>query len=306
MGDNNTDRRDVSVSTLSLRQLSKDQVIELVTSLAFGLGPLFLLDFFKVHERPIPFQLIDTGEYVLNLSNNESFNGDTISNTWLFLLSFLFPLLFQLFLVTQCQKFGRLDGMHRTVCVYSLAHGLNDIVTETIKVFCGYLRPSFYQLCEPDDNYAYCTGSDAEDSRKSFPSGHASASFCGLTLLALFLHQQFGIRSIRKVQQTVIHAGQGNRVARCQTAYTKPPLLYRAISVVALLPMTVALFVASSRVHDNKHFPADVTAGSVLGASIAVYVNALWFDDSFDYTMTLEETSTYTRVGVGEGEASIM
>ncbi len=239
------------------KQLSKDQVIELCISLTLGFGS-FLLHFLPVHERPIPYQLLESGEYVLNLSINEQFDGDTVSNTWLFLLSLIFPGLLQLLLVTKCTKFGRLDGIHRTVCSYAVAHALNDLATESMKVFCGYLRPSFYQLCEPDENYEYCLGADAEDARKSFPSGHASTSFCGLTLLALFLHQQFGLRSIRKVEQTVIFAGEGSRIARCQTAYSKPPLLYRAISILSLLPVALALFVAASRVHDNKHFPADI------------------------------------------------
>ncbi|GAX24324.1 phosphatidate phosphatase [Fistulifera solaris] len=292
--------RDRAVTSWSLQQLSKDQVIELCISLALGFGS-FLLHFLPVHERPIPYQLLESGEYVLNLSINEQFDGDTVSNTWLFLLGLILPGLLQLFLVTKCTRFGTLDGIHRTVCSYAVAHALNDLATESMKVFCGYLRPSFYQLCEPDENYEYCLGADADDARKSFPSGHASTSFCGLTLLALFIHQQFGLRSIRKVEQTVIFAGEGSRIARCQTAYSKPPLFYRAISILSLLPIALALFVAASRVHDNKHFPADVTAGSVLGASVAIYVNALWFDNTFDYTFTLDESSSYTRVGSIEG-----
>jgi membrane-associated phospholipid phosphatase len=45
-----------------------------------------------------------------------------------------------------------------------------------------------------------------------------------------------------------------------------------------LLPMGLALFIAASRVVDNKHFPADVVGGSLLGAAISYYVYGLWFE----------------------------
>jgi membrane-associated phospholipid phosphatase len=48
------------------------------------------------------------------------------------------------------------------------------------------------------------------------------------------------------------------------------------VSILCLLPLALALFIASSRVVDNKHFPADVVAGSVLGFSIARYFHFLW------------------------------
>lgn len=41
--------------------------------------------------------------------------------------------------------------------------------------------------------------------------------------------------------------------------------------------MALALFIAVSRVRDNKHFPADVVGGSLLGGSIAIFANSLWF-----------------------------
>ena len=53
--------------------------------------------------------------------------------------------------------------------------------------------------------------------------------------------------------------------------------LSRLVSVLALLPMAVALWIAASRVRDNKHFPADVIAGSLIGLAIATYTHGLWF-----------------------------
>jgi membrane-associated phospholipid phosphatase len=44
--------------------------------------------------------------------------------------------------------------------------------------------------------------------------------------------------------------------------------------------MGVAVFVAASRVADNKHHPADVVGGAVLGTSVSLFVHSLWFPPS--------------------------
>jgi len=52
----------------------------------------------------------------------------------------------------------------------------------------------------------------------------------------------------------------------------------RFVSIAALLvPMGVATFIAASRIVDNKHHPADVVGGAVLGTAVSVFVNGLWF-----------------------------
>lgn len=221
------------------------------------------------NERPIPFQLLDTGEYVRNLSFNESYDGETISDQLLIFLAILLPLVIQF---TIGKLLGRKADAHATICIYFVAFGLTLMTTDLVKAYCGYLRPIFYDVCEPDENYEACTQtSDEAGVRRSFPSGHASSSFCGLTLLTLFLHTRFGVPSLREQQ----YAGQTNSAAP-PSASSKDPMLCRFISILSLIPMGLALFIAASRVADNKHFPADVVAGSVLGASIANFVHGLW------------------------------
>jgi membrane-associated phospholipid phosphatase len=57
-------------------------------------------------------------------------------------------------------------------------------------------------------------------------------------------------------------------------------MYYRFISFSSfVLFMGLATIIATSRVVDNKHFPADVVGGSVLGLGIAVYINGLWYAD---------------------------
>ena len=130
-----------------------------------------------------------------------------------------------------------------------------------------------YSLCQPDDNYEYCTDDqDWQDGRMSFPSGHASYAFCALTLLHLYLEQCLGFGSVAS-QFVVVENGSK------QFVYQRPEnaLRYRVISILCLAPIALAIFIACSRVVDNKHFPADVVAGSVLGASIARYFHFLWY-----------------------------
>jgi diacylglycerol diphosphate phosphatase / phosphatidate phosphatase len=221
-------------------------------------------------ERPIPYQLLNTGEYVRNLSFNERFDGETVPDSLLIVLAIVIPWILQMLISI---VYGEKVARHATLCIYFVALSLTQLTTDLIKMYCGYLRPIFYTICEPDETYETCTG-DSESYRRSFPSGHASTSFCGLTLLTLFLHSQFGVPSMkRKLALT----RNDNVDAHQSNSDTIVPLRYRCISILSLAPMGVAFFIAASRVVDNKHFPADVTAGSILGAAIANFVHGLWF-----------------------------
>ena len=160
--------------------------------------------------------------------------------------------------------------------MYAVACGLTGFTTNIIKNYVGYLRPSFYDLCDPDDNYQECTASGSDDARKSFPSGHSSYSFCGLTLLTLYLLARFGVYSGSAVVQ---ESPDGTILME----YRKPARIKKLYSVLSLIPMAVATFVAASRVVDNKHHPADVVGGAVLGTSMSLFVHGLWYVDIFCY-----------------------
>jgi diacylglycerol diphosphate phosphatase/phosphatidate phosphatase len=237
----------------------------------------------ELNERPIPVQILKaSGDYVRNLTNNEPFDGETIPDIWLVILSIVAPVMIRFAL----SKFwGRPGDGHATWCVYIVAFAIVLVTTDAIKRYVGYLRPIFFELCEPDDTYQECTAEDAGGSsiRMSFPSGHASTSFCGLMLLSLYLHSRFGVPSVRvmytpaETTTTTTTQLEPHHRGTTQTAYTKEPALYRAISVLSLLPLALALFIATSRIVDNKHFPADVVAGSLLGASTAIFAFSLWF-----------------------------
>jgi diacylglycerol diphosphate phosphatase/phosphatidate phosphatase len=104
----------------------------------------------------------------------------------------------------------------------------------------------------------------------SFPSGHASTSFCGLGLLSFYLECRFGVSSLRKWNED---AETGELILN----QTRPVRLERIKSVISYAPLILAGFIAASRVVDNKHFPADVIGGAILGASIAKLVHGVWY-----------------------------
>jgi diacylglycerol diphosphate phosphatase/phosphatidate phosphatase len=256
--------------------------VELLGCLGFLLviSLLSLIDR-ELNERPIPVQVLqNSGDYVRNLTNNEPFDGETVPDIWLIILTIVAPVLIQFAL---SKIWGRPGDGHATWCVYIIAFSIVLVTTDAIKRYAGYLRPIFYTLCVPDDKLEECTAEDegGNSIRMSFPSGHASTSFCGLMLLSLYLHSRFGVPSVRvygyKPETATTQTQNGQQQHRWTTTYTKEPALYRAISVLSLLPLALALFISTSRVVDNKHFPADIVAGSLLGASTAIFTFYLWY-----------------------------
>jgi diacylglycerol diphosphate phosphatase / phosphatidate phosphatase len=160
--------------------------------------------------------------------------------------------------------------MHKTACVYATATGLTNLLTNFIKLYVGYLRPIFYDVCEPNDTYEYCTSGEDNGARVSFPSGHASAAFCGLGLFAFYLEQRFGLSTLHEWRLDAVSG-------HWWWVQTRPARFERIFSILCYMPFLLAGFIAASRVVDNKHFPADVVGGSLLGAATAKVVHGIWF-----------------------------
>ena len=105
-------------------------------------------------QRPIPYQQLEDGEYVINLSLNETFDGDTVPDGAAAVLAVLLPLLTQLGLT---KYFWMRGAAHATICCYLVALGITVLTTFAVKTYVGYLRPAFYDLCEPTEDYSECT-----------------------------------------------------------------------------------------------------------------------------------------------------
>ena len=255
--------------THRLPYLKSTDFRELLASAAFFLLCLCIYlgqDSLVNQQRPIPAQyLAYSNEYVVNLDNDAEFLSETVTSTALIIWTQLVPLVLQL-LLSKVKGYRYFGDTHATGCVYLVALGLNHFATEAIKLYVGWLRPVFLSVCEPSEDYQTCTNdpTDVTQVRLSFVSGHASSAFCGLMLLARYIHERFGLPAATRVVQT-------ESLPQARSLY-----LGRFVSMLSLLPLAVAAFVACSRVVDNRHFPADVVGGALLGGSIALFVHGLW------------------------------
>lgn len=97
----------------------------------------------------------------------------------------------------------------------------------------------------------------------------------GISSIEVLVTQQLSSNEIiqdPESQQSAMNVGPSRSVV----AYKKHPALYQIFSLLALIPLALASFIAASRSVDNMHFPADIVGGSVLGASVAIYCHRIW------------------------------
>jgi len=218
----------------------------------------------SLHERNIPYQATDNGDILLSLYLNNPYVGETIPNWLNFILAMLLPFLVIIF-VAGIMSSVKYD-LHAASCAYLFAMGCTSFTTELVKLYCGYLRPNFYGYCEFDSDSLQCESSHADDPRKSFPSGHASSSLCGTTMLTLVLLGKIGLQrvSMREVGSDSFYF-----------------LKKRLFSMLSALPIFLGIFIAASRVHDDMHHPADVVGGSVIGIGCAIFAHGLWYSSVY-------------------------
>ena len=223
-----------------------------------------LLEFPTPYQRPIPYQIVD--DNIVNaFMYNIELHGETVPNFVMVLIVVIIPFIVQLSLIGCSRRIGfnKVDMIHKSVCVWFMAIGLTQALTNFAKLYCGYFRPIFLDLCQPDENWE-CTGSPNElhQGRVSFLSGHASMSICGSLLFSYFLEDAYGYKTFKKANPTAGEDSVG---------------LKRIGSVLCYAPMLVGYFIALSRVHDDKHHPADVVGGSLLGGVVATLIYGIWF-----------------------------
>ena len=139
---------------------------------------------------------------------------------------------------------GAWDDTFRILTAFFVGLGATTFFTDFIKLYVGRLRPNFYNFCGFDESTLECTADDSDqhESRMSFPSGHSSLSMNGMAFVALFVMYKLK-----------------------QGKFSNSPQFG-----MGLIPVSVALWVAASRLVDHWHHPSDVIAGSLIGGISAL------------------------------------
>ncbi|KAH7323094.1 phosphatidic acid phosphatase type 2/haloperoxidase [Stachybotrys elegans] len=145
-----------------------------------------------------------------------------------------------------------------TYLTYGISIVVTAFLTDVVKNAVGRPRPDFLSRCVPSADIKpnvpvsieACTAPDGyilQDGWRSFPSGHSSFSFAGLTTFALFFAGQLHVFR---------YATGGRDLSR---------------ALLCLVPLLGAAMIAISRCQDYRHDVYDVCAGSALGITVAYW-----------------------------------
>ncbi|KAJ1834104.1 hypothetical protein LPJ63_002214 [Coemansia sp. RSA 2711] len=231
-----------------------DWIILILINLAGGL-------FGKLSPRHREFSLSD---HSIQYSHHRSYVPDFVPPLVAYAAPILSALLFLVFRRRNWHDF------HCTVLGIFMAMGLNNTATNILKNAVGRPRPDFIARCQPNItenpplrlvDYRVCTQTDLgflREGMRSFPSGHASLAFCGLTFTSLYLASHLRYNDQRG------HA-------------------YKTI--VFYLPLFCAALIAISRTADYHHHWQDVLAGSLLGLFVGWFGYRTYFPPVFDPTV---------------------
>ncbi|ODH13104.1 hypothetical protein ACO22_07600 [Paracoccidioides brasiliensis] len=211
-----------------------------------------------------------------------------------------------------------------------LAIGGAYAATEALKVICGKPRPDLINRCNPDIpkiavnivgglgrrlrgapllvSYNICQNKTTRLTREgflSFPSGHASISFAGLTYLTLWLCAKLSISIpylsprpyTQDIRETAFSVGsnyithppcsdalypRSSHPVNLKNKSSPTPLRDQSAAppiyllLVAAAPIVAAAYISSSRWFDNRHFGFDILFGALLGISFA-WLGFRWY-----------------------------
>jgi len=167
------------------------------------------------------------------------------------LLSFVLPLCI---IVPFSTLKSSLFAAHHNVLGLWTARASSRLVTEFLKNRIGRLRPDFLTRCAWDEGVRQCTGKAADvlDGRRSFPSGHSSTAFAGMTFFFLWISAQTAAWTLARPLPT-----RKSYFALLNSRSTR--------AVISLAPLSFATWVALSRIEDYRHHKEDVIVGSIIG-----------------------------------------
>ena len=269
---------------------SGERIAELMLSIGFfyfGRQIPAWLDALYGYDVSAPYQETSNGDVLLDLGLNFPLLSQTVPVSMLTLVGIVLPIVL-LLIIGICN--GPPGDAHASLCAYFLSVGMNSFATDMMKIYCAKLRPNFYNMCEFDVATKTCTN-DISNAHKSFPSGHSSLAFCAMTILSLYFLGKVGLhRTPIKYDPTKNY----------------PSLATKLFAFASFaIPLSVALFVACSRVHDYYHHPADIVTGALIGTVCALFATSLWYPSVFSNAAgyPLQYTQCRYQPGAAESES---
>jgi len=167
---------------------------------------------------------------------------DIVSNALLMILAIVLPVV--CFGLAQIRLRNGHD-LHHSVLGLAVAIFMTNVVTASLKSAAGRYRPDYLSTYE-----------DQNEGKYSFPSGHSSNAFAGMTFLSLYLMGKLRIWN--------------------DDASTN---FHKALACVS--PLTIAFFVAISRTIDYHHNFSDIIGGAMIGTGFAFFGYFLYYPSLF-------------------------
>ncbi|KAJ7170481.1 lipid phosphate phosphatase 1 [Mycena crocata] len=156
-------------------------------------------------------------------------------------------------------------SLHHGLLALLAGRGMARLFTNVLKNRVGRLRPDFLARCKWDDVTLKCAGKAADilDGRRSFPSGHSSAAFSGMTFLSFWIAGQTSAWCNAPLPAASLRSSRLGRLS------------------LTLLPFCWATFVGVTRLEDYRHHKEDVIAGGFIGILCAVICYLVFWPSPF-------------------------
>ena len=247
--------------------------IEIAVCCALCIGCFVLPDLLVPETFIIPidttYQITSNGDVILDPSLNHDYTGEeAVSDVAMIIIAGALP--FGIIAVVGFLT-GPMFDAHSGLCVLITSMGSTRFMTEYLKRWVGRLRPNFYGMCGFDLELLQCTVENHSllmDARHSFPSGHSSMAFCGMTVLSFWFLGKVGMQR----NFLLPSRGPSRGLPTVQTAaYSK------ILAFLSYAPfMFIAVYIAASRIRDFYHNADDVIAGAILGIVCSLFSYHIW------------------------------
>ncbi|OBZ73760.1 putative lipid phosphate phosphatase 3, chloroplastic [Grifola frondosa] len=164
-----------------------------------------------------------------------------------------------------CIRRSAIEVHHSCLALWA-GRGYAYFFTESLKNRVGRLRPDFLDRCKWDKTLKACAGNldKVLDGRRSFPSGHSSTAFAGMTFLSFWIAGMTGAWCINQPASSA--SLLSSKLARLS---------------LSIIPLLFATWVAISRVEDNRHHIEDVIVGSLIGITSAAICYLIYWPNPF-------------------------